>query len=376
MSTIRVVALAAVLTSCAGVEGPVEIDRFIEDQMARAKLPGLSAAVIRDGRVVWTGAYGWADVAARRPVGTETRFQLASVSKTITATVIMRQVERGRLDLDADVNVMLPFRVRSPSHPDAVITLRHLMTHTSGIRDNWDILEGTWVEGGDFPMSLAASLSAYLVDGGKYYVDDKNWYPWASETKSEYSNVGVALAAYLAEIAAGEPFESLCRRDVFEPLGLSGCSFRLADVDRSTLARPHEWGEEIGQWIGLEHHGYLDFPSGTLRMSAPELARFLLAYAGGGEVGGARLLRSETVEEMFRVQDEALDPDQGLVWYREVRDGEVLFGHDGGDPGVTTQMFFRRADGAGYLLLANGDFEARGVEREIAARLLHHALGE
>jgi CubicO group peptidase (beta-lactamase class C family) len=180
----------------------------------------------------------------------------------------MQLVEQGELSLDADVNEVLPFPVRNPQYPKVPITLKHLLTHTSGIRDNWNLLENTWVKNGDFPKPLGESLAAYLQPKGEYYNAKKSFYQWAPGTKSQYSNVGVALGAYLAETKAKISFETLCPKGIFEPLGM---------------------------------HGYLDFPSGTLRVTAPHLARFHLSLIGDGKLEGTRILKAETVREMRKV---------------------------------------------------------------------------
>ena len=128
------------LDNLPGPQNPTDLDRFILDGMKGAKVPGLAAAVVKDGNIIWTGAYGWANIENKTPVTNETLFQVASVSKPVTAFAIMQLVEQGLLTLDADINEVLPFPVRNPRHPKVPITLKHLLTHTSGIRDNWDLL--------------------------------------------------------------------------------------------------------------------------------------------------------------------------------------------------------------------------------------------
>ena len=208
----------------------------------------------------------------------------------------MQLVEQGKLSLDADVNEVLPFPVRNPKHPKVPITLKHLLTHTSGIRDNWNLLENTWVKNGDFPKPLGESLAAYLQPKGEYYNAKKSFYQWAPGTKTQYSNVGVALGAYLAETKAKISFETLCQKGIFEPLG---------------------------------HHGYLDFPSGTLRVTAPHLAHFLLSFIGDGKLEGTRILKAETVRKMRKVPFPKADSKQGLVWYFDKIGGAKTMGHDG-----------------------------------------------
>jgi len=362
-----------VLKTLPGPAKPTEIDSFFMKEMKEASLPGISAAIVKKGRILWSGAYGWADIEKKIPVTDDTLFQLASVSKTITACAVMQVVERGGLALDTDINEVLPFKVRNPGHPKIPITLRHLLTHTSGIRDNWDILEGTWVHNSDFPKSLADSMAAYLKPKGDYFDARKNFYKWAPGKKSDYSNVGVALAAYLAELKGGMSFEQLCEKRIFEPLGLNGCGFRLSDVDRSKVAMPYPLRRRSDHYQPKGHHGYLDFPSGTLRTSARQLARFLLSFVGNGRVDNVRLLKEETVKSMRRISFPKIAPEQGLVWFHGNSGGTKVMGHDGGDPGVSTFMHYRLKDGVGFIVLMNGDPRKRRFERTLTQRLLEYA---
>lgn len=114
----------------------ISLDRYIKAQLTRAHMPGLSAAIVKNGQVVWTGAYGYSRVNTKEPVTSETLFELASVSKTVIATAVMQIWEKGQLDLDADINLYLPFQVVNPNFPKTPITTRMLMTHTSSIVDN------------------------------------------------------------------------------------------------------------------------------------------------------------------------------------------------------------------------------------------------
>ncbi len=356
-------------------KNPSELDRFILEGMKEAKVPGLAAAIVKNGKVIWTGAYGWANRELKTPVTNDTLFQVASVSKPVTACAVMQLVEQGKLSLDTDVNEVLPFPVRNPKHPKVPITLKHLLSHTSGIRDNWNLLEDTWVKNGDFPKPLGESLAAYLQPMGEYYSAKKSYYSWAPGEKSQYSNVGVALAAYLAEAKAKVPFETLCQKGIFEPLAMQGSSFRLKDMDQTKIAMPYGFRKKTGVFKPLGHHGYLDFPSGTLRVTAPHLARFLLSFIGDGQLDGERVLQAETVREMRKVAFPKADSKQGLVWYFDKLGGDKVMGHDGSDPGVSTIMQYRLKDGVGYVILQNGEPRNGKFEQALSLRLMKLAEG-
>ena len=356
-----------------GPKNPSEMDRFILDGMKEAKVPGLAVSVVKKDKVLWTGAYGWANREQKIPVTDDTLFQVASVSKPVTACAVMQLVEQGKLSLDADVNEVLPFPVRNPKHPKVPITLEHLLTHTSGIRDNWNLLEDTWVKNGDFPKPLGESLAAYLQPKGEYYSAKKSFFQWAPGTKSQYSNVGVALAAYLAEAKAKTSFETLCQKGIFDPLGMQGSSFRLKGMDQTKLAMPYGFKKKTGVFKPLGHHGYLDFPSGTLRVTAPHLARFLLSFIGDGQLEGTRLLKTETVRQMRKIPFPKADSKQGLVWYFDKLGGAKTMGHDGGDPGISTVMQYRIKDGVGYVILQNGEPKSGKFEQALGLRLMKFA---
>ncbi len=361
------------LENLPGPAEPTSLDRFILEGMKDARIPGLAAAVVKDGKIHWTGAYGWANVREKRPVNDQTLFQLASISKTITATAVMQLVEKDHFSLDADINSLVPFPVRNPRHPEIPITLRQLLTHTSSLRDNWGILEGTWVQNRDFPHSLAESMARYFTPGGRYYSRGKNFYEWAPGTKSRYSNVAFALVALIAQTQAGTSFEQLCQQGIFAPLGMEGVGYRLTEVDQDQVAMPSTWRARAGQFRGLGHHGYLDFPSGTLRTSAPQLARFLLSFIGSGQVDQTRILKQETAGLMRQSAFPRIAPGQGLAWYRDRVGGSRVMGHDGSDPGVTTMMCFRPADGIGVVVLMNAEPENRHFEGDVCKRLFKYA---
>jgi len=163
--------------------------------MAEASLKGVSAAIVDASHgVIWQGSFG--EAFEGRPVGPSTLFQLASVSKAVTAVVIMQQVEKGLVSLDTPINQVLPFAVNHPDFPNSAITLRQLLTHSSGICDNWNVLEDTAVQNADFPVLLGESLRRYLVPGEDYYqTAGRSFCKTAPGAKNTYSNVGTALVS-------------------------------------------------------------------------------------------------------------------------------------------------------------------------------------
>ncbi len=348
-------------------DADVSLDRFLRRKLRDSHCPGLGLAAVFDGHLVWGAGLGKARVAQKQRVNKDTMFMLASISKTVTATALMQVWEQGDIDLDADVNEVLPFAVRNPHYPSRPITAHQLLTHTSGIRDNWSELSPLYVKG-DSPIALGTFLERYLVPGGRYYSASKNYTGWASGTDYLYSNVGAALIGYLVEAVTGIDFARWCERRIFEPLGMDHTGWHLRGLNRDKIARPYR-RLRGGAWKSYGLYGYPDYPDGGLRTTARSLAKFLAAYSRGG----GPILKSATVDMMLSDQN-VPGPWQGLVWYQSAGPGGPLVGHGGGDRGVTTEMWFRRSDGSGAVVLANGDaYGGYRHLRDIRDRLIREA---
>jgi CubicO group peptidase (beta-lactamase class C family) len=331
-----------------------ELDQFVRERMRAGRLPGLAASVVRDGRIAWSGAYGWAHIRAERRVRLDTPFMLASVSKTVLATAVMQGVEDGVLDLHADVNDVLPFRVRLPDHPRRPITTWHLLTHTSGIRDRWSVWDDLYSQG-DSTMPLGVFLRRYLEPGGRYYREG-NFYSFAPGQEYRYGNIAASLAAYVLEVAAGKGFDEWCEDRIFYPLAMARTAWHLDDLPRRDVAMPYRWSAARERYVAYGHYGYPDYPDGALRASAPDVARHLLMFMGDGTLDGVRLLRPDTAREMRRSQVPEVVDGQGLIWYRSHRRGRALIGHNGGDYGVATVAFYDPDAESGVVVLGNGNW--------------------
>jgi CubicO group peptidase (beta-lactamase class C family) len=353
------------------------LDDFIEGQRRALRVPGLAACIIKSGRVVWSKGYGWANIKKRLPMDPDLTVQnLGSISKTVVATAVMQLWEKGKFQLDDDINERLPFAVRSPFHPDTPITYRLLLTHRSGIADS--LAYRSSYACGDPTLPLESWLKDYFTPGGRYYEKKDNFHPWRPGQKHDYSNVGFGLLGYLVERLSGESLPHSTRKSIFEPLGMNRTAWLLSDIDVATHAVPYAPGadsdppgEEVEAYrkFGLlagevesdpasgDHrplclYGFPNYPDGSLRTSVNQLARFLLAYANDGSYGDARILAADTVRLMLTPQA-ATSPQQGLCWATEFRDGRRHWGHNGSDPGIRTTMSFRPSDGVGAIVFVN-----------------------
>ena len=375
-----------------------ELVEFIESVMESYMIPGASLAIVKDGAIAWEKTFGFADIDDGIEVGPGTMFILSSVSKTVTATALMQLFENGLFELDDAINPYLPFNVNHPDYPFAPITFKMLLSHTSGIKDNWGVMD---YYDGDSTYELEYYLGEYLVPGGQFYASNSNFTNSAPGTSYRYSNIGAALIGLLVEQISGQPFNQYCSEYIFEPLGMDNSFWFLSEIDdMSQVAMPYgisggsgstcyeigcgvyddsnpcfcdsacvdyndccpDYDEVCGEdgtggnelsFAELYHYGYSDYPSGQLRSSAHDMARFMAMYMGGGIYNGQRVLDESTIELIKETHFPGIDSNQGLIWYYKNLDGRTLFGHNGGDLGSLTEMFISLSEGIGVIVLTN-----------------------
>ena len=363
------------------------MDKLVTNILETEHVAGLAAGLVTRDRAVWSKGYGWADIEQRIPMSTDTIMNVASVSKTITATAVMQLCERGDIGLDADINEYLPFEVWNPRYPKARITVRNLLTHRSSIKDG--PAYGDSYVCGDPTINLWQWIRRYLVPGGEYYDPQENFYAWepghdgelAPESGS-YTNVGFGLLGYLVEAVSGMSFEGYCRRHIFDPLGMACTGWSLASIDQTRHAIPYTYVPPLDSGESDEHdfnlarfplaerpieresyfahclYSFPNFPDGGLRTTINDLGKFLRATIGQGALAGARILQQATVRDMLS----PVLPGRGLCWStRESDDGSVMWFHAGMDPGVVALMALWPSEEIGVVTFANSHAPAQSM---------------
>lgn len=402
-----------VIAPPAAPSGNQVVDREIERIMREYKVIGLSFTAVRSGRVIARGSYGFADVERKTPVTPDTIYRIASISKPFTATVIMQLVERGLLGLDDDVSRHLGFRLRNPRFPRRPVTIRHLLTHTSGLRD-----------GGRYDDFLTASygpnpppLTSMLLRGGDFY-SPAIWRRSPPGRDFYYTNLAFGILATIAEKVTRSPFDEYCRSRVFEPLKMNA-SFNVShfanleplavlyyhyseeDLKKETNAGKKEFEPSIDNYGGkaLPENGHrpvrpgfnavVHSPQGGVRASADDCAHFMLAHINDGVWEGRRILKSATARRMRRVHWEGRRHNgiyrrNGLGFHitRGLVPGTTLVGHSGRAYGFQGAMFFNPATKWGVIIMMNGgdyykdekgDVEFHDIEIKLF-RMLHDNL--
>lgn len=337
---------------------------------------GFGVAIVNRQGALYQHGFGFADAQARKPYGIHTIQNIASVSKTVIGLALLKAQELGRLNLDDSVNKYLPFRVVNPAFPKVPITLRHLATHTSSIRDNdfyfshnYYLKPGQNVTGlpltfedeqtlipADSAVALPVFLKAVLTPQGKWY-QPKGFLARRPGELYAYSNVGATLAAYIVELVTGQPFPAFTARYITRPLHMRDSGWNFREVDFAQYSRLYQ-----SPTVAQAYYGLTTYPDGNFITSVADLSNYLRELIRGYQ-GQGTVLQSASYRELFRPQLTAANFDQrkeGNPYSDSYNTGLFMgfsyngfIGHTGGDPGVVTLMFFDPKSGIGRFILVN-----------------------
>jgi CubicO group peptidase (beta-lactamase class C family) len=300
------------------------VDGIIGPLMANNNSPSGTVAITHKGRLIFAKGYGFQDVDQQIPVDPfKTLFRPGSVSKLSTWVSVMQLVEQGKLDLDADVNTYLEgFRIRDTF--EQPITLRHILTHTSGFEDG--ALGYLIIDDPAQVVPLRESMERY---------QPARVNPPGAQTA--YSNYATALAGLIVSNVSGMPFNDYLQKNIFEPLGMENATFEEPLPERLADQMAVSYTVEAGTFTEKPFEIITGFgPAGAQSASATDMVRFAQAILNGGELDGRRILRSETVEQMLTRNFSHDDRLMGMAlgFYEDDYNGHRVVGH-GGD----TQWF-------------------------------------
>lgn len=266
------------------------VDGVVSDAMSADHLAGASVAIVQGGKVVMLKGYGLASINPAKPVDPyRTLFRIASTSKTFTWTLLLREVERGRIKLDAPINDYLPPEMRfSDEGFKRPIRVVDLMSHAAGFEDN-DLAN----EPATDRVDRIKTLKAHLTNHRPARVREPG-------TISSYSNYGVALAGYILERVTGMDVPTLAERELFRPLKMNDTTFREPYPARAGLPAPmpaalksrlvtnFKWNGSDFEPTSLEYLTAIG-PAGSISMTTADMARYMLMHLGGGSLEGNRI---------------------------------------------------------------------------------------
>jgi CubicO group peptidase (beta-lactamase class C family) len=290
------------------------LDGFMPQQIEHADIAGAVVVVVKDGKLVFSKGYGYADVAKKVQISPETTlFRPGSISKLFTWTAVMQQVELGKLDLDRDVNDYLDFKI--PPAFGKPITLRNIMTHSTGFEETAkDLFVGSADDLRPNKEYLQVHMPARIFPPG---------------TTPAYSNYATTMAAYIVERVSGKSFNDYVEEHIFKPLNMTHATFRqpLPEALKPFMSN--------GYILGSGEPKPFEFvqvaPAGSLSASAVDMTHFMIAHLQNGHYGDGQILKPETAVQMHARQD-GWPPAMNamcLGFYEQWRDGHRSIGHGG-----------------------------------------------
>jgi CubicO group peptidase (beta-lactamase class C family) len=326
-----------------GPRDPKELEEFLDPifsiGMAKWHIPGAVVLLAKDGQVIFAKGYGYSDLKQKTAVHPEsTVFRVGSVSKLFTATAVLELLERGQVDLHADVNHYLR-SFQLPKNFPAPVTLAHLLTHTGGFDDR-AIGIAARSPGDQVPLGeyLAHSMPPRVRPPGEIY---------------SYSSHGIALAGYIVETVSHEPFADFVESNILRPLDMRHSS--ISGAPEAELAQGYVFRNGA-----LEPAPYDTFnigPAVAMNSTASDMAHFMIANLEGGVYQGRRLLSERTLEEMQRqvYTDDPRLPGRTYGYYEKYFNGWRAIGHGGNIRGFGSLLLLVPEAHLGIFLSTNLD---------------------
>jgi len=339
----------------------------LTDICNEGKMPGFGVAIVDQEEILFEAGFGFANKEKQQPYSTETIHNIGSVSKTFIGIALSQLSEQAKLDLNEDINKILPFKVVHPKFPDAIIRVKDLATHTSGIVDSKKY-EKCYVMVENYPdkiplkrglkryykkylknkdMSLEDFNKAYLLPGGSLYTK-KNFGKNKPGSIYEYSNIGAALAGYIVELITKKPFYEYVREEIMAPLKMNDSGLRFEDVELDNYARTYS---NTGPYF--PKYKLVTYPDGGV-ISCPHDMALYAKHALAGYQGKAGLLKPDTFKEMMKIHVAEGDQGSGAgIFWSINKKGRI--GHNGADPGIFTFLMFDPKTDRGYVIMTNCD---------------------
>jgi CubicO group peptidase (beta-lactamase class C family) len=358
---LALVAGAMLVTSCSS---PMEkrIDAAIQEVMQQYDCVGVTAVVLKDGEVIYDKAFGYKDLDTKEPLSTSHMMRIASISKSFTATGLMKQVEKGIISLDDDISDLIGFQIRNPHHPEVPITLRMVLSHTASIRDqeNYSTLDHL-----NPAISGDCMASFYEYKPGEGY---------------NYSNLGLNLAGTILEKVTNVRFDQYVRDSIILPLGLEG-GHNIDVLDSSRIASLYNYRNgayvEAPAYGSVAHRldnytmGYsapMFSPTGGVKISTQDLAQYMKMHMNYGELNGVRMISEESAKTMqtpvWMIQNIHQWEDQYGLCLKEFVNfvdnpkyntpGNYPIGHTGDAYGLRSIIIWSPVEGWGIAAMTNG----------------------
>lgn len=341
--------------NCSGQENNA-LKSEIQDIMTQYQSVGISAVVVKDNKICYNQTFGYNpdydNAALRTSIPEDGVYWLASVSKTFISTAIMQLVEKRKVKLDGDINKYLKYYVRNPKYPNIPITVRMLLCHRSSLNDS----QYGW------------TMDMLEAENEKYAANFNDYKPG---NQYDYCNLGYSLLAAIIEGVTGMRFDEYIDKNICEPLGMNA-SFNLTKMDEFKLVHALLYNQEKKEFYAdksIYNYRYIQnklnnyelgkstaylSPAGGMRMSATDLAKWMMVHMNYGKYDGTRIIRKRTEKAMWKPQASDRNYAFAFSQYDKVVEGENFYGMTGGSHGIHSLFFFNPKKKYGFVVICNG----------------------
>ncbi len=323
--------------------------------LARHRVPGVGVAFVHDGELAWAGGFGIADTQSGRPATADTTFEIASLTKPVTAWAVLKLAEEGRIELDEPIETYhVGWELPPSEHDHSKVTPRAILAHAAGLSKGGD----SGVEPGDKVPTLIKAANGATMDYGAVRVSRV---PGAAY---HYSSKGYVLLEMAIENITGEQFAHYVEREVLNPLGMKESAFGWSPELEAHAAYGHDWYGHR-----LPHYRHATKAQGGIVATAADVARFMAASMpdGKGAGPGRGIISDASVRATFTPYPYENDGSAVGLGYNLHTDSDVLVARKGGDHRGFKALLLSMPDiGAGIVILANSDRAAPGVFADIA----------
>ena len=322
----------------------------IKEMMKELDVVALSVAVVKKGKIIYNNSFGLKDIATNTSLANNDIFRIASISKSFSATAIMQLIEAKKLSLDDDFSKLVGFTVRNPKFPQTVITLRMIMSHTGSINDS----QGYF------------TLDVINPDKGANY--SKCYNDYEPGTKFQYCNLDYNMTGTVIERISGERFDNYIRNHILRPLKLYG-GYCVDSLDAKLFATIYDYDstkklvpspgaydprrQEIQNYV-MGYSTPIFSPTGGMKISAVDLARYMTMHMKHGKYAGVRIISKKSSKIMQTTVAKKEGYALAIMHTDQLIPGKMLTGHTGSAYGLYSAMFFHPKQKFGIVVITNG----------------------
>jgi CubicO group peptidase (beta-lactamase class C family) len=339
------------MQSLFSIAQPAKAEDSIAAILQQHEVMGLAVAVVKKGKLVYTHSFGWKNKELNQPLQDDNLFRIASISKSFSATAIMQLVEAKKISLDDDISKLVGFTVRHPKFPNTVITLRMILSHRSAINDSQGY------------FTLDAINPAKNINWQKCYSE------YEPGTGYRYCNLNYNMAGTIIEKISGERFDRYIQKHILEPLDLYG-GYWVDGLDSTKFTTIYEYSDSLKKLVGQpmayaprrdEINNYvmgystpIFSPTGGMKISAPDLARYMIMHMNKGKANGRRVIKKKSAITMQTPLSEKEGYGLAISTTEKLITGKTLKGHTGSAYGLFSAMFFDPKEKWGIVVINSG----------------------